>query len=106
MPPTQSDDAKWGRMTLTLIIFLDTDTSSVDAERKQHIPQGEPGNIESKDDVPLHKKTKAKVDSTSDSSSSEKKHKHIIVSKMVSIWGVSVEEAREFARQHNIQTAN
>ncbi|CAH1423639.1 unnamed protein product [Lactuca virosa] len=56
-------------------IFLDTDTSGADDEGEQHIPQGEPSDVESNDDLPLNKKRKAKADFTSDAGPSKKKHK-------------------------------
>lgn len=57
-------------------IFLDTDTSGTDDEGEQHIPQGEPSDVESDDDLPMNKKRMAKADSTSDAGPSKKKHKH------------------------------
>lgn len=71
-----------------------------DGEKNPHgqenIPQGEPGDIQSDDDVPLNKNWKAK--SSSDPSPSKKICQEYIVSKMEKIWGVSIDEAREFSR--------
>lgn len=89
------------------MVFRNTYTSGADVEGEQQVPQRDPSVVEfDEDDVSLRKKRKAKAYSTSDIGPSKKKHKQFIVFEMVNIWGVSIEEAREFARQHNIQTTN
>ncbi|CAI9282792.1 unnamed protein product [Lactuca saligna] len=85
---------------------IDTETYNADIKGEKHIPQGEPSGVESDDDVPLIKKRKETVDYSFGIGPSKKKHKQIIVSEMVSVWGVSIEVAKEFSWKHNIQTTN
>lgn len=78
-------------------IYPETDTTSVDVEGEQHVPQGEPSVIEfDADDAPLSKERKELY--AHDVVSFMKRCEMHTISEMEEIWGVTIEEARQFSR--------
>lgn len=86
-------------------IYLCIDTTGTGVEGEQHLPQVESSDTESdEDDVPLSKKRKATI--VPDIGPFKKKYKERTISEIAKIWGVSIKVAKEFSRQHNIQSIN